>query len=430
MIHTENHLQRVPHLTTAHSGPLQELEKYILQHQTKIECWLRQQFRKTPAPIYASVDLRNSGFKLAPVDTNLFPAGFNNLNNDFLPLAIQAAQAAIENLMPGCSRIMIIPESHTRNPFYFESLGALQNILSKAGFEVHIGSLLNLEEPKEIILNSGRKLLLEPIKRVGNRIKINEFSPCFILLNNDLSEGVPDILQDIEQSVYPSTKLGWDSRLKSNHFKYYAEISQEFSKLINIDPWLIDPYFSKCSAVDFLKREGEECLVHHTDELLEAIAKKYQEYNINQKPFVIIKADAGTYGMGVLPVHSSEEIRGLNRKKRNNMSTSKGNRLIDKVILQEGVYTFETWQNAVAEPVVYMIGQHVIGGFYRVHTGRGVTDNLNSPGMHFVPLAFAEACNNPDQFCSTPDACSNRFYSYGVIARLALLAAAREQDTL
>jgi oxygen-independent coproporphyrinogen-3 oxidase len=30
------------------------------------------------------VDLRNAGFKLAPVDTNLFPAGFNNLNLDLI----------------------------------------------------------------------------------------------------------------------------------------------------------------------------------------------------------------------------------------------------------------------------------------------------------------------------------------------------------
>ncbi len=45
------------------------------------------------------------------------------------------------------------------------------------------------------------------------------------------------------------------------------------------------------------------------------------------------------------------------------MSTSKRRAKITRVILQEGVYTCETIgeQNAVAEPVVYMIGQHVIG---------------------------------------------------------------------
>jgi glutamate--cysteine ligase len=67
-----------------------------------------------------------------------------------------------------------------------------------------------------------------------------------------------------------------------------------------------------------------------------------------------------------------------------------------------------------------------VGGFYRVHTQRGDDENLNAPGAHFMPLAFADACTTPD--CQqAPDAPPNRFYAYGVIARLALLAAAREQ---
>ncbi len=96
-----------------------------------------------------------------------------------------------------------------------------------------------------------------------------------------------------------------------------------------------------------------------------------------------------------------------------------------QMMVQEGVYTFETLNGAVAEPVVYMIGPRVVGGFYRVHTGKSATDNLNSPGMHFEPLSFAEACALPDQQAA-PDAAPNRFYASGVVARLALVAAARE----
>ncbi len=109
------------------------------------------------------------------------------------------------------------------------------------------------------------------------------------------------------------------------------------------------------------------------------------------------------------------------------MAASKGGQQISKVILQEGVYTFETWgdQQSVAEPVVYMMDHYVVGGFYRLHTGRGPDENLNAPGMAFEPLAFAECCNNPDRN-RAPDAHPNRFYAYGVIARLALVAAARE----
>jgi len=423
-----NDLEHVPCLTTAQQGPLHQLEKHILENQAAIEAWFRKQWRNTPATVYTSVDLRNAGFKLAPVDTNLFPAGFNNLNPDFLPLCVQAAQITLEKLMPGCLRILLIPENHTRNMFYLESLARIQEILLKAGFEVRIGSLLEeITDKLDITLPSGKVITLERVIRTADRIGVKDFSACLILLNNDLSAGIPEILQNISQLVVPSLALGWSTRLKSYHFEKYAAVCDEFAEIIQIDPWLINPLFRICEEVNFLKHEGEEQLIAETENLLTEIQKKYDQYDIKQKPYVVIKADAGTYGMGVLSVSSADEIRHLNRKKRTDMSMAKGNRPITQVMIQEGVYTFETWHNAVAEPVVYMIGQYVIGGFYRVHTGRSATDNLNAPGMHFEPLAFAKACNAPEYCEPTMRECDNRFYAYGVIARLALVAAAREQ---
>ena len=57
----------VPHLTTALTGPLQDLESHILANQTEIEHWFRTQWLSSRAPFYSSVDLRNAGFKVAPV---------------------------------------------------------------------------------------------------------------------------------------------------------------------------------------------------------------------------------------------------------------------------------------------------------------------------------------------------------------------------
>jgi len=98
---------------------------------------------------------------------------------------------------------------------------------------------------------------------------------------------------------------------------------------------------------------------------------------------------------------------------------------VQEVIIQEGVHTFETVEDGVAEPVVYMMDHYVVGGFYRVHTERGRDENLNAPGMHFKPLAFDTCCTLPDA-AQGPDAPPNRFYAYGVVARLALLAASVE----
>jgi len=425
------HLHSVPHLTTALTGPLQQIEERLLQHQADIEQWFRRQWLETPAPLYASVDLRNAGFKLAPVDTNLFPGGFNNLSPAFQPLCVQAIQSAIERFCPKACGVVIVPENHTRNSFYLENLAALEKILKMAGFRVRIGSLLpGLTAPEILSLPDGQTLTLEPLVREGGKVKVADFIPCFVLLNNDLSAGRPAILENLEQPVMPPLALGWSNRRKSDHFAHYHRIAEEFTQLIDLDPWLIDPIFRKCGEIDFHKHEGEECLVSNVDAVIAAVREKYQAYGIDREPFVMIKADTGTYGMGVMTAHNGDEVRNLNRKQRNKMAVGKEGQAVHEVMVQEGVYTFETWgnQTATAEPVVYMIDRFVVGGFYRVHTGRGNDQNLNAPGMHFEPLAFAESCTNPDR-SKAPDAHPNRFYAYGVIARLALLAAARELNT-
>jgi glutamate--cysteine ligase len=101
---------------------------------------------------------------------------------------------------------------------------------------------------------------------------------------------------------------------------------------------------------------------------------------------------------------------------------------VSDVIIQEGVHTFERINEAVAEPVVYMIDRYVVGGFYRVHADRGIDENLNAPGAQFVPLAFAQQHAVPDMHAKPGTAAPNRFYMYGVVARLALLAASLEME--
>src|ERR1700738_2751430 len=139
---SENFATNVPQVPSTLKAPLHQLEQRLLDQQVRIESWFREKWQQVPTLFYSSVDLRNAGFKLAPIDTNLFPAGFNNLNPDFMPLYIQAVQATIEQISPTAKQILLIPENHTGHMFYFEHLACLQEILSKAGFSVRIGSLL------------------------------------------------------------------------------------------------------------------------------------------------------------------------------------------------------------------------------------------------------------------------------------------------
>ena len=129
----------VPHLITALTGPINELEQRILDSMPAIERWFRLEWMEHTPPFYTSVDIRNAGFKLAPVDTNLFPGGFNNLNPAFLPLCVHAAMSAIEKICPDARNLLLIPENHTRNQFYLRNVAQIAAILKQTGLNVRLG---------------------------------------------------------------------------------------------------------------------------------------------------------------------------------------------------------------------------------------------------------------------------------------------------
>ena len=420
----------VPHLITALTGPINELEQRVLDSMPAIERWFRLEWMEHTPPFYSSVDIRNAGFKLAPVDTNLFPGGWNNLTPEMLPLAVQSAMAAIEKICPEAKNLLVIPENHTRNTFYLSNVAQLKRIFHMAGLNVRIGSISpDIKVPTVIDLPTGEQITLEPVIRSKRRLGLKDFDPCTILLNNDLSAGAPGILEDLhEQYLLPPLHAGWSVRRKSNHFKSYEEVSKRFGKLLGIDPWLINPMFNICGEVNFAEGTGMECLTTNVDALLTKIRKKYKEYGINEKPFVVVKADNGTYGMGIMTVRDVKDLDALNRKTKNKMSVVKDGQEVSQVIIQEGVLTNERMNDAVAEPVVYMMDRYVVGGFYRIHAERGVDENLNAPGASFVPLAFAESTHLPQPGMKPGASAPNRFYMYGVIARLAMLAASYEME--
>ena len=420
----------VPHLITALTGPINELEQRILDSMPAIERWFRLEWMEHTPPFYCSVDIRNAGFKLAPVDTNLFPGGWNNLTDEMLPLAVQAAMAAIEKICPEARNLLIIPENHTRNTHYLANVVQLKRIFNMAGLNVRIGSISpDVKKTTTVTLPHGDTVTLEPVIRSKRRIGLKDFDPCTILLNNDLSSGVPGIVEELyEQYLLPPLHAGWSVRRKSRHFQSYEEVAKRFGKLLGIDPWLINPLFGRSEGIDFANGVGMEGLAEQVDVRLAKVRRKYKEYGIKEKPFAIVKADNGTYGMGVMTVRDAKELAELPRKSRNKMGMIKDGQTVHDVIIQEGVLTQERMNNAVAEPVVYMMDRYVVGGFYRMHPERDVDENLNAPGAGFVPLAFQHSTQLPQIGARPGASMPNRFYMYGVVARVAMLAASYELE--
>ena len=419
----------VPHLVTALSGPLLDLERKILEAMPAIERWFRLEWQEHTPPFYCSVDLRNAGFKLAPVDTNLFPGGFNNLPQEVLPLAVQAAMASIEKICPDAKNLLVIPERHTRNAFYLENVARLATDHA-AGRTQHPLRHARREHPRP----GDHRARRWPEDRAGTaRAHAAASGPEELRSVLDPAQQRSlrrhsAVLENLhEQYLLPPLHAGWAVRRKSTHFSCYDDVAKKFSKLVEIDPWMVNPYFAHVEGVDYEARTGEEALAEAIDGVLKKIAKKYREYGISEKPYVVIKADAGTYGKGVMTVHDASEVAALTKRERAKMNDAKEGLQVHDVIVQEGVHTFERVENAVAEPVVYMIDRYVVGGFYRVHDSRERDQNLNAPGMHFVPLGF-EHTALPDTHAKPGAAPPNRFYMYGVVARLGLLAASLELE--
>jgi glutamate--cysteine ligase len=396
-------------------------------------------------PFYSAVDVRNAGFKLAPVDTSLFPGGWNNLTPEMLPLAVQAAMVAIEKICPEAKNLLLVAENNIHNTFYLSSLVQLRRIFHMAGLNVRVGSInADIKENTTIELPNGESVTLEPVVRSGNRLGLKNFDPCTILLNNQLSTGVPGILEELhEQYVLPPLHGSGSVRRKSTHFQCYEDVSKRFGKLLGIDPWLINPMFNRCDDVNLAQDTGLDCLTHNVDVLLAKIKKKYKEYGINEKPFVVIKADRSlalgknaSPCMGIMTVRSAKDLADLKNLKTIKDLQPGTNLLKGKVaeprsvelIIQEGVPTRERMNDAVAEPVVYMMDRYVVGGFYRVHADRGVDENLSAPGASYVPLAFANGTVLPQPGMKPGASAPNRFYMYGVIGRLAMVAASYELE--
>ena len=421
----------VPHLVTALTGPINELEQRILESMPAIERWFRLEWMEHTPAFYASADIRNAGFKLAPVASSLFPAGFSNLTPEMLPLAVQAAMAAIEKICPEARNLLLIPERESRSPFYLFSIRTLMQIFHQAGLNVRLGTLdETVKAPLKLALPDGDELQIEPVLRQRGRIGLKDFDPCTILLNAGLHDGIPDKMQSLhEQYLLPPLHAGWTVRRKSRHFQSYEEVSKRFAKLLGMDPWLIQPFFANAGPLDLASGEGVEPVRTHVEAVLAKTRRKYKEYGIGEKPFVLVKAGDGTHAVGWISLRDPKDLdEAFSRLGAEAAAAGRPAPKAAEIIVQEGVPTYERINDAVAEPVVYMIDRYVVGGFYRVHAERGVDENLNAPGSSFVPLAFDHSHQLPRPGEKPGASAPNRFYMYGVVGRLAMLAASYELE--
>ena len=181
--------------------------------------------------------------------------------------------AALEKDLPGCARHRAGPgEPHAQSASICRTSATLQRILRHAGMNVRIGSLLpDITAPTEI--DAARRQRSSSSSRSsahGNRLGVGDFDPCVVLLNNDLSAGIPDILRGPRTSRAAAAARGLGGAPQIEPFRRPTATSRRSSpSCIGIDPWLINPYFENCGRINFHERKGEECLEGYVAEILD-----------------------------------------------------------------------------------------------------------------------------------------------------------------
>jgi glutamate--cysteine ligase len=405
------------------SGAIALLEALLSQRGEDVTRWFEKLRARAGVPFYSSVDLRHAGFKLAPVDTNLFPAGFNHLSAAARARAVMRIRARLQG--GNISRVLIIPENHTRNQGYLDNLHALETLLMEAGAQVQIGSLIAPQgQPIHLASSSGAAIIEQPLTRAQNTLMSGDgFAPELILLNNDLTSGLPEILRGVTQKIEPRPSLGWHRRRKSIHFDAYDKLAQEFAQMFDLDPWLITTESHKCGRIDFGSRQGLDCVAVGVEKVLHRVRVHYRHYGIAAEPYVFIKSDSGTYGMGIMTAYSGDEVIEMNKKTRNKMDVIKEGTQSTEVLIQEGVPTIDRVEGAPAEPMLYLVDGYAVGGAYRVNRERDAEGNLNATGMFFAGMCDASETADTEKVAVSP--CS--FGAFGLISALASLAVPQEE---
>lgn len=398
----------------------EKLHETFLEKSEEIEQWFKDQIDQKDYPFYCSFDIRESENKLAPVDANLYPAGFNNI--------CQADRDAMGELLQRCTGLKnlnfetvgVFCENHTNNPYYWDNVNALKTLFETEGKKVFL--FTPDETPEKLIMESasGYKLNLSEPHIKDDEVFVDDLKVDFIINNNDFSSAYESWMTKVKTPSLPPVKMGWHWRRKHSFFEIYNKIVEEFSEAIGIDSFSLRVETKNFSNFDIENSSNLESLKNEIEDLKSYLTDEYNKRDIKADPYFFVKNSYGTYGLGVIEVNAPDDVLHWNYKSRKKMKATKGGSGVSSVIIQEGIPTSLKSEGSPAEAVIYLLGCGLAGGFLRSNNRKDDKDSLNSPGAVFKRLCFSDYEFQKE----------NRILEnvYGTVARLGALALSREVE--
>lgn len=399
----------------------EKIHKNICGQATRLTDWYCDKVSKLNYPIYSSYDIRDAGFKVSNVDANIYPAGFSNICPTDKEHAVPLMNSYLSRHYSNKSgKILLLTEEHTKNPYYWDNVLTIKSLIEATQREVLIGFPSRLEAPLDLQSATGQ--IAHVVSGFPDSPEVKAFKPDLIISNNDFSEAREEwgeAWQAFPQvAINPPRELGWYQRKKSRYFKLYNQLVEEFSQLTGADPFLMNVRTEFFEDFDLASDDSRNLLAEKVDAMIAELREDYKKRGIQSEPFLFVKNNSGTYGLAVVRVGSGQEVKEWSYKSRKKMKAAKGGRDVEEVIIQEGIPSRVQSDGASAEPVIYMIGSELAGGFLRTHSEKGATDSLNSPGAVYKKLCVSDL-----QVSLEGNPLEN---VYGWSARLGMLAIAME----
>ena len=224
----------VPHLITALTGPINELEQRILESMPAVERWFRLEWMEHTRPSTArwtSAMPASSWRRSTPTCTR----GLEQPHARDAAAGGAGGDGGDREDLPGprtcwwCRRTpaALLPEQHR---------AAAEDLPHGRPERARGLDRPDIKKATTVDLPGGDTVTLEPVVRSKRRLGLKNFDPCTILLNNDLTAGPPGILEDLHEQYLLPPHAGWSVRRKSRHFQSYEEVAKRFGKMLGIDP--------------------------------------------------------------------------------------------------------------------------------------------------------------------------------------------------
>ena len=144
-----------------------QLEQFVCDNWEVINSYISKMQEGLPIPFYSSVDIRESREKYAPVDHNMYPAGFNNLCN----VDIRGAATLVRETLKKINPQAVTPKYNYPTDSGFDLYSTIDLVLPPFGraliptglkFDIDEGYELQVRTKSGLAINHGLIVLNSP----------------------------------------------------------------------------------------------------------------------------------------------------------------------------------------------------------------------------------------------------------------------------